>query len=224
MPLVAAAPGLWTLDHDLRLAGVRLGTRMSVLRAGDGGLWLHSPVPIDDAVAAALNALGPVRGLVAPNLLHHLYLGAAAARWPAARVYGAPGLGQKVKGLPALTDLPAAGELAPGLRVLRIEGAPDIGEHLLLHGESATLLLTDLCFHFVEVDHWWTRTFMGLNDAYGRLTMSRLGKTMVKDKVALRASVDAALALPFSRIGLCHGRPIDAEGPARLREAFAWLQ
>lgn len=224
MPLVAAAPGLWTLDHDLRLAGLRMGTRMSVLRARDGGLWLHSPVPIDDAVAAEINALGPVRGLVAPNRLHHLFLGAAATRWPGAAVYGAPGLAEKVKGLPPLRDLPAQGELAPGIAVLRVEGAPEMTEHLLLHAESATLLLTDLCFHFVDVDHWWTRTFMGLNDAYGRLTLSRLGKSMVKDKAALRASVDAALALPFVRIGLCHGRAIEADGPARLREAFAWLQ
>jgi len=82
MTLRALARDLWCLDADLRVqAGFHLPIRMTVIRLADGGLWLHSPVAIDEATAAAIDALGPVRHIVAPNLLHHLFAGAAAERW-----------------------------------------------------------------------------------------------------------------------------------------------
>lgn len=223
MPLVANAPGLWTVDQDLRILGARLGSRASILRLADGRLALHSAVPFTVEEAAAIDALGEVALIVAPNLFHHLSLAAAAARWPGAAVMGPPGLAEKVRGLPAMTLLPSSGAVAPGLEVVAVGGMSKVGEHVFFHRESGSLLITDLCFHFVDVDHWWTRTFMGLNQAYGLLTLSRLGRSMIDDKAALRKGVDAVLALPFERIGLCHGRPIEKDGRARLTEAFAWL-
>jgi len=223
MPLVANAPGLWTVDQDLRILGAQLGSRASILRLSDGRLALHSAVPFTEEDAAAIDALGEVALIIAPNLFHHLSLAAAAARWPQAQVVGAPGLAEKVRGLPSMAPLPSSGTLAPGLEVKAVGGMSKVGEHVFFHPESGSLLITDLCFHFVEVDHWWTRTFMGLNNAYGRLTLSRLGRTMIDDKGALRQGVDAVLAWPFERIGLCHGRPIEKDGRARLTEAFAWL-
>lgn len=91
-----ARQDLWIVDHPQRMpGGWRMDTRMSVLRLPDGALWLHSVVPIDDALAAQLDALGPVRHLVAPNLLHHLYLGPAQQRWPEAHTWAPPGLSDK---------------------------------------------------------------------------------------------------------------------------------
>ena len=40
-------------------------TRMTVIRLPDGGLWLHSPTPLDDGLRAAIDALGPVAHIVA---------------------------------------------------------------------------------------------------------------------------------------------------------------
>ena len=39
---------------------LEIGTRMTVIRLGNGDLFLHSPVPLDDETCAALDALGPV--------------------------------------------------------------------------------------------------------------------------------------------------------------------
>ncbi len=65
-------PGIWTVATPLKLAGVNFGTRMTIVRVGGDGLVLISACPIDDALAAEIDTLGVVRGVVAPNAFHHL--------------------------------------------------------------------------------------------------------------------------------------------------------
>jgi hypothetical protein len=68
---------LWTREMSLRLFGVELGTRMSVVRlSGEGGgLWLHSPVALDRRLREELDGLGRVRFVACPNLGHHMFAG-----------------------------------------------------------------------------------------------------------------------------------------------------
>jgi hypothetical protein len=40
---------------------------MTVVRLADGGLFIHSPVSLDGALRAAVDALGPVTAIVAPR-------------------------------------------------------------------------------------------------------------------------------------------------------------
>jgi hypothetical protein len=68
------APDLWVATRPLPLRVGDIGTRMTVIRLGDGSLLLHSPVRIDDATRAAVDALGPVGAVVAPNLHHHFHV------------------------------------------------------------------------------------------------------------------------------------------------------
>ena len=94
-PLRPLAPGLWEVERIVLGAGMRARVRMVVVALAGGGLWLHSPVAIDDALADALASLGEVREIVAPNRFHHLFAAAAKARYPAATLWGAPGLARK---------------------------------------------------------------------------------------------------------------------------------
>ena len=75
---------LHVLEVPFRAAGLELGGRMTVIRLPDGGLWIHSPVRVDGATRPAVEALGPVRFLVAPSLMHHLFLPEWAAAYPEA--------------------------------------------------------------------------------------------------------------------------------------------
>ena len=72
--LIKLVEGLHVLDVPFRAGGLELGGRMTVIRLPDGGLWIHSPVRFEPAHRAAVDALGPVRFLVAPNLMHHLHI------------------------------------------------------------------------------------------------------------------------------------------------------
>src|ERR687888_1320962 len=111
MRLRRLGPDLWQLEHELRLpGGVRMPVNATLIRLPDGGSLLYSPVPIDDAIAAEIEAIGPVRHLVAPSLMHHLWAGDAVRRWPNARLHAAPGLRAKRPDLRIDAELGERGE------------------------------------------------------------------------------------------------------------------
>jgi hypothetical protein len=84
--LTPLAEDIWTQSREVRFFGVETGSRMTVVRLAEGGLFVHSPVPLDDATRAAVDALGEVRAVVAPSLFHHLSIGEWKAAYPRAVV------------------------------------------------------------------------------------------------------------------------------------------
>jgi hypothetical protein len=82
-PLTEIAPGLWTVDATLDL--LPIGRRMTVWRAGDGRLAVHSAVCVDAPTLAALEVLGPIGWIVVPSGFHRLDAPRWKARFPAAR-------------------------------------------------------------------------------------------------------------------------------------------
>lgn len=95
MPLRELARDLWILEHPMRVMGMNFGTRTTVFRLSSGELALHSPGAMAPAQTEAIDNLGPVTVLIAPNMMHYLSLKAAHERWPAARVLIPQGLAEK---------------------------------------------------------------------------------------------------------------------------------
>ncbi len=217
------ASGLWTIDGPLRVRGLDLGTRTSAIRLKAGGVLVHSPGPLDDAARAALEKHGPVRALVAPNAMHHLFLPENAKAFPEAQVWAARGVAVKRKEIAEIHEL---GESAPelwsaDLHQLAIGGVPRLTEFAFFHPASRTLLLTDLCFNVRQSDSWFLRTFMRLNQAWDRFGPSRMMRSMIRDKAALRASLDRVLEWDFDRVIVTHGEVLESGGRDALRDAFA---
>ena len=219
------AAGLWDAQSELSFPGRwRLPLRMSVLRLPDGGLLLHSPIAIDDTLAEALAALGPVRHLVAPNLLHHIHLRKAQARYPEARVWAPPGLAARKPRLRVDAELAAGTPLDWGgaLEVLPVAGAPRMTEFLFLHAASGTLICTDLVFNLRTWSGATTGLVLLLFGTRGRFAMSRLVRAVVRDRPAFRASLAPLWGRPFRRIVMSHGAVYEsASAPADLRAAIA---
>lgn len=69
--LQPVAPGLWHQQHRFSMLGIGTSTRMTVVRLGDGTLWVHSPVPLAPDLRAQVRTLGDVAWIVAPNRYHH---------------------------------------------------------------------------------------------------------------------------------------------------------
>ncbi len=224
--LEKVAEGLWVDARPFRAGPfLEIGTRMTVVRLADGGLFLHSLVEIDDETRSALERIGPARFLVAGNKLHHLHLASAVAAFPQAQLWGAPGLTEKRKDLRFDGEL---GDEAPetwrrDLDQLAVRGIPRMGEVVFLHRASRTLVVTDLVFNVRHSDAFATRLFMRLNDVYGRCGPSRLLRALVRDRPALRASVEKILAWDFDRIVVTHGEVLERGGRDALRAGFAWL-
>ena len=92
------APELWVVDAEpMRIMGAAVPVRMTVARLGDGGLWLHSPTRFSPALLAAVEALGPLRHLVAPNVAHWTYLKDWQRARPGATTWAAPNLRRRLQ-------------------------------------------------------------------------------------------------------------------------------
>lgn len=219
------AEALYVREVPFRIGGMELGGRMTVVRLPGGGLWIHSPVRMDAETRAAVEALGPVRYLVAPNLEHHLNLPAWAAAFPEARVVALPGLRKKQPNLRIdveLGDAPDAG-YAEVIAQQHLRGMPRMEEFIFLHRPSRTLLVTDVAFHIRQSPSWLTRTYLKLSGTYGKLAPTMLLKSQVKDRQALRTSLEAVWNWDFERVVVCHGEVLESGGKAALRSGFAWL-
>lgn len=217
---------LWGATHDLMMSGiVHFPGRMTVARLDSGELWVCSPIPIDDALAEELAALGPVAHIVAPNRLHHLYLPGAIARYPEAKVWAAPGLPDKRKDITfdgVLHDdaePPWAGELPH----VFLAGSPWMNEVVFWHRATRSLVLTDLIFNLHDVRGWFTRLVLRMVRAYRRPGQSRLVRLTTRDRDAFATSLRRVLAWDIDRIVVAHGEIVADDPKATLAGALGWV-
>ncbi len=216
---------LWVAERPLPIAVGDIGARMTVVRLPSGGLWVHSPIRLDDATRTALDALGPVQAVVAPSKMHHLFAGAYPKAYPDAQLFGAPGLARK------RPDLSFAGRLGDQPDALWADvidqhvfaGAPGMNEVVFVHRPSATLILTDLAFNVAKEATRGARVFYWLVGAAGKFGPHRLVRMMIRDHAAARASVQRILEWEFDRVIVSHGAVLDTGGHARVEQAFAFL-
>jgi hypothetical protein len=202
-----------------------LTATMVVLRLGDGNLLLYSPVRMTPERRAAVEDLGRVSHLYAPNLYHHLWIGEWASAFPAARVHAPPGLGKKRPDLrmDRMNNSEPDPSFAGVVDELEIEGFR-LRESVLLYRPANTLIVADLVHNIGQPHHWWTRCYTQLMGFYGRVALSRLIRWAgFADRRAARRSVESVLALPFDRVIVGHGLPITEGARTALAQAYEWL-
>jgi hypothetical protein len=217
------APNLWVADRPLKLAVGDIGTRMTVIRLGDGGLFLHSPVRLDTDTRQAVDGLGPVRAVVAPSRVHHFFVSDYLTAYPEARVYSAPGLLEKRRDLKfhgVLSDQ-AAPEWHGEIEQHLFRGAPYLNEIVFFHLPTRTLILTDLAFNVPADRTSDARLFYWLVGAAGRFGPHRLVRLFMRDRRAARDSIDTILRWDFDRVIVTHGEVLETGGRERFAAAFA---
>lgn len=218
--------GLWVADDPLRFLGIEVGARMAVVRLNDGGLLVHSPLEAAPALVDEVKALGPITHLVAPNKLHHLYVGAWKEAFPDAALHAAPGLETKRKDLAIDHVLTAEAPEAwrETLDQVLFEGFPFANEAVFFHRASGTLLVSDLVFHLGDESPLATRLFVRLTGTYGRLGPTLLEKIAIRDRPAFRACLERVLDWPFERVVVAHGTICEADdAKAQLARGYDWL-
>lgn len=223
--LRSIAEGVWAHELDLRMpGGLPFPARATLLRLGDRTLALHSPLAIDDAMAHQIDALGPVRFLIAPNCRHWMHLRRAKERYPDARILGAPGLKKKLGGL-VFEPLPADGLVAglDGLLIQRIEGARRLEEHVFLHEASRSLVVADLVFNIHRTQSALLRLYLRLGRMYRRTAQSFVWRLLVDDRAVAASSAAAVLGWSFDRLIVAHGEVVEDGAHERMREALAWM-
>jgi hypothetical protein len=205
-------------------------TRMTVVRLPDGGLWLHSPVALDEALAASIAALGPVRHLIAPNSLHYWWVPDWAARFPEAQVHAAPGLAKSAKRpLPphrVLCETPDPA-WADAIDQVLVPGGL-LREVDFFHHPSRTLILTDLIENFEprRIRSRWFRALVkwsGAADPDGKAPID-MQLSFWRHRRPLKNAVRRMIDWAPERIVMAHGRCYDRDGTAELKRAFRWAR
>src|SRR5688572_4060034 len=99
-PFRRLAADLWELERPVRLPGLHLEHRMTLVRLSSGELWIHSPVKFEERIAEALMTLGVVGSFIAPSLYHDLYWSDWFQQFPQAAFYCVPGMHEEHPELP----------------------------------------------------------------------------------------------------------------------------
>jgi len=220
---------IWIADGPVVrfFAGFPYPTRMAVIRLDDGSLFIWSPVALTPALRQEVEALGPVRHLVSPNFLHHLFLKDWKAAYPVARLYAPPGLAKRRKDLPfdaELGDKPEP-EWAAAIDQVLMRGSIAMTECVFFHRASATAIVADLVQNFPRD---WLGGWRGLLMRLDGLTAPNPGaprewRLSFIHRRAARAALARILAWPVERVLIAHGECQRSDGAAFLRRAFSWL-
>lgn len=223
--MISFGKGIWLDTGPVRMLGMRLTATMSVLQLKDRGLLVFSPLPLTPERRVAVEAIGTVRHLYAPNLFHHLRIGEWAAAFPEARLHAPPGLTKK----------------RPDLRIDRLHGTAQepefaglvdefpidcfrLKESVLVYRPARTLLVADLVHNIGRPEHLWTRIYASLMGFYDCVALSRVIRwSAFADRSAARRSLDRVLEQSFDRLVVGHGDPIDSEARDALARAYSWL-
>lgn len=212
--------------------GAMLPVRMTVIRLPGGDLLLHSPTRFTFALRNALEALGPIRHLMAPNVAHWTFLKPWQRACPGVTTWAVPGLRERSQvrrsGVRLDHDL---GHVAPsewggaiGLNV--VAGGFGFREIALFHIPSRTLVLTDLALNLEAPK--LPAAIRPIARLFGITAPDGMPPPYLRAVIRLRRRVAAEAAsrlleLRPDRVILAHGLCFDTDGTAALERSLRWL-
>lgn len=234
-PLDVAKPvadGVWIVDSGpLRVFGLTLPIRMSVVRLAGGELWLHSPTRHTDELRAQLERHGPIGHLVAPDVAHWSFLQEWQLQCPSALTWAAPGLAERrqVRKAGLRIDRVLADAAPPewaGVLDQAIVRGLGFSEVDFFHRPTRTLIMTDLVQN-LETESLPTLTRImarlnGIAAPNGRAPLYLRLAVKAKRRAAARTAAQLVQWGP-ERVIFSHGRWFDRDGTEALRRSLGWL-
>jgi hypothetical protein len=219
---------IWLADGaEVDVAGFRYPTRAAIIRLSGGELLVWSPIALTPALRASIDALGEVRHLVAPNSLHHLFLGQWRDAYPMAKLHAPPGLRRKRQDIAFDGDLDegAAAQWAGDLDQVVIRGNLITTEVVFFHVASRTVLFADLIQQFEPGSLSGWRALVARLDLMMAPApeVPRKFRAAFIDRARARAAIQQVLAWPAEKVVMAHAPPVLADGQAFIVRAFRWL-
>jgi hypothetical protein len=216
---------LWIVDGpDVVIAGFHYPTRMAVIRLSDRSLFICSPIKLTNALRAAIDGLGQVQHIVAPNSLHHLSVPEWKRAYPGAKVYAPPGLRRKRQDIVFDADLGQAQspDWAGEIDQVIMQGNLVTREVVFFHAMSGTVLFTDLLQQLPGNAFSGWRAVTG---PHGRPEPSvpRKFRIAFTNRRAASDALERIFAWPLDKVLMAHGTPVETDARAFLHRAFRWL-
>ena len=221
-------PSLYVADGPtVSFYGFPYPTRMAVVQLSDGSAWIWSPVPLSDPLLKSVDAVGPVRHIVSPNKIHHLFIPEWAEHWPEARVFAPPGLVQRRPDLhfdEELGDEPDPA-WASDIDQVIFHGSLAMEEVAFFHHASRTAIICDLIQrHRESTMAGWRGMLMRLDSLVGehgstprewRASFLRRGKA--------RAAREKVLGWRPDRLLIAHGECAQTGATSIIDHALSWI-
>jgi hypothetical protein len=221
--LESVAEGILTVEGSIVMPLGNFPRRMTVLSLASGGTAVWSPIPLDEANMARIDALGPVRFLIVPNQAHRLDLKAWCRRYPTAHVIAPPSAKSAVE---EATPMHVSTDIIddPAIDFYLVAGAKaDEFALLVERNDGLTLILNDILAN-VQHPHGLGANVMARLLGFGvdRPRTSRpVRRLFVEDGAKLAEQFRAWASLPdLRRIIVSHGDVI-AVAPGKALEAAA---
>lgn len=220
MAIKNIAENLWLKHYPLSVLGTSHGRNVTVIRLASGKTVLHSMAPFSAEDLKEIQSLGSPAWLVESMLLHDTYAKEGRAAFPELPFYGPPSFSDVV-GFPTLSLESPPAEWAEEIRVIPLEGVPQLREYAMVHLPSRTLIVADLVFNFPADETGWNHFFHRYLAGMKRYpAMSRIFRLLIRDRAAFRQSIDRLMALDFDRIIVGHGNLVESQGKELLKRAL----
>ena len=226
--LVEFGPSIYIADGPtVSFYGFPYPTRMAVVRLADGSVWVWSPVALTDELFDAVKAIGPVRHIVSPNKIHHIFLAEWAKRWPEARLYAPPGLAKRKPHLhfdAELDDVPNPA-WATDIDQVIFRGSFAMEEVAFFHIASRTAIVCDLIQRHPEAKmEGWKGMLMRADSLVGvhGSTPREWRASFIRRKKA-RAAREKVLSWNPERLLIAHGECAQTEAKTIIDEALSWI-
>ncbi len=232
--LKPVAENVWIVDGPAIRFGMpwpkmKFPTRMTIVRLASGELFVHSPTHLTEDLREAIDALGTVRHIVAPNRIHYWWVPFWKQAFPEAQIWLAPRIREQAAGridfdareFASVDGYPWDKEMF----TLPIAGS-FMTEVEFFHRASRTLVLTDFIENFeprklsfpMRVLTW----LGGVQDPDGQMPRD-MRLTFSAQKDALKAAVETMIGWQPERVIIAHGRWYQRDGTKELKRAFRWL-
>ena len=234
--LKPVADRIWIVDGPIirmTLAWLKIPfpTRMVIIQLQSGGLFIWSPVALDENLKTAIDMLGPVEHLVSPNKIHYASIPAWKKAYPQATAWASPGVRERAAtqhiSISFDRDLADGPDPAWATEIdqLILRGNRFMQEVIFFHRPSQTLIVADMIENFEPAKtpktlHWLLR-FGRVCDPDGQTPLD-LRLLFFGNHSQVRACLTRILSWKPERLILAHGRWYDKDGTAELRRAMRW--
>lgn len=220
--------GIWmTAGPEVSVAGFRYPTRMAVIQLESGAVFIWSPVALTPELKSAVDRIGPVTHIAAPNHLHHLWIKDWQTAYPFAILHAAPRLQKKRRDLEVHKELNETPDSAWAEEIDQalMKGNLLTTEVVFFHKPSGTVLFTDLIQSFPK---GWFRGWRGLIADLDRMTANsptvpRKFRMAFVNRTAARHGLRKIKAWPTQNLLMAHGPLVARDAKSAVSHAFSWL-
>jgi len=215
---------VWTFSRPFSRFGlIQLGGRSTAIRMKDGGVWLLASTPLDEGTKSTLDNIGPVRFIISPDAVHHLFLTQYKKAYPSAKVIGPEAAlarledkSLKFDGVWGRDPVDTKYGFEDDIKACYFDGFKN-KDIAFFHPDSKTLIEADLLMNLPGTEQYskqpskWRFPFQSSLNPWSSLHPHVVWALGI-NKEAMKRDAKTVASWDFERIIPCHGDVIEERG------------